>query len=59
VSTAGSRPQDGCSRSGIARLAAWVFLAVYLFVPTVGTWLLVREQRLAGPQPPGGLALPG
>jgi hypothetical protein len=34
-------------------------LAVYLFVPTVGTWLLVREQRLAGPQPPGGLALPG
>jgi hypothetical protein len=34
-------------------------LAVYLFVPTVDTWLLVREQRLARPQPSGGLALPG
>jgi hypothetical protein len=49
----------GAANGGIARLAAWVFLAVYVFVPTVGTWLFVREQRLAGPQPPGGLALPG
>jgi hypothetical protein len=49
----------GAANGGIARLAAWVFLAVYVFTPTVGTWLFVREQRLAGPQPPGGLALPG
>jgi hypothetical protein len=49
----------GATSGGIARLAAWVFLAVYVFVPTVGTWLFVREQRLAGPPPPGGLALPG
>jgi hypothetical protein len=49
----------GAANGGIARFAAWVFLAVYVFVPTVGTWLFVREQRLAGPQPPGGLALPG
>jgi hypothetical protein len=49
----------GAANGGIARLAAWVFLAVYVFVPTVGTWLFVREQRLAGPQPPGGLVLPG
>ena len=49
----------GADSGAIARLAAWVFLAVYVFVPTVGTWLFVREQRLAGPQPPGGLALPG
>lgn len=48
----------GAATGGIARFAAWVFLAVYVFVPTVGTWLLVREQRLAGPPPPGGLALP-
>jgi hypothetical protein len=47
------------ANGGIARFAAWVFLAVSLFVPTVGTWLYWREQRLAGPQPPGGLALPG
>jgi hypothetical protein len=49
----------GADSGAIARLAAWVLLAVYVFVPTVGTWLFVREQRLAGPQPPGGLALPG
>jgi hypothetical protein len=49
----------GAANGGIARFAAWVFLAVYVFVPTVGTWLFVREQRLAGPQPPGSLALPG
>ena len=49
----------GAANGGIARLAAWVFLAVYVFVPTVGTWLFVREQRMAGPQPPGGLAMPG
>jgi hypothetical protein len=35
----------GAANGGIARLAAWVFLAVYVFVPTVGTWLFVREQR--------------
>jgi hypothetical protein len=39
----------GADSGAIARLAAWVFLAVYVFVPTVGTWLFVREQ----------LALPG
>jgi hypothetical protein len=49
----------GAASGGIARFAAWVFLAVYVFVPTVGTWLFVREQRLAGPQPPAGLVLPG
>jgi hypothetical protein len=49
----------GAANGAIARLAAWVFLAVYVFVPTAGTWLFVREQRLAGPQPPGDLALPG
>jgi hypothetical protein len=49
----------GAVNGGIARFAAWVFVAVYVFVPTVGTWLLVREQRLTGPQPPGGMALPG
>jgi hypothetical protein len=47
------------ANGGIARFAAWVFLAVYVFVPTVGTWLFVRERRLAGPQPPGGSTLPG
>jgi hypothetical protein len=49
----------GAANGATARFAAWVFLAVYVFVPTVGTWLFLREQRLAGPQPPGGLALPG
>ena len=49
----------GAASGGRARFAAWVFLAVYVFTPTVGTWLSVREQRLAGPQPTGGLALPG
>jgi hypothetical protein len=49
----------GPANGGIARFAAWVFLAVYVFVPTVGTWLFWREQRLAGTPPPGGLALPG
>jgi hypothetical protein len=49
----------GADSGGIARFAAWAFLAVYVFVPTVGTWLFVREQRLAVPQPPDGLALPG
>jgi hypothetical protein len=49
----------GAGNGGIARFAAWVFLAVYVFTPTVGTWLFLREQRLAGPQPAGGgLATP-
>jgi hypothetical protein len=49
----------GAANGAIARFAAWVFLAVYVFVPTVGTWLFVREQRLAGTPPSGGPALPG
>ena len=48
----------GAASGGVARFAAWVFLAVYVFAPTVGAWLLVREQRLAGPQPRGGVAIP-
>jgi hypothetical protein len=49
----------GAASGDLARFAAWVFLAVYVFTPTVGTWLYVREQRLAGPQPAGGPPLPG
>ncbi len=49
----------GAANGGLARFAAWVFLAVYVFTPTVGTWLFVREQRRAGPQPAGGPPLPG
>ncbi len=49
----------GAANGGLARFAAWVFLAVYVFTPTVGTWLYVREQRLAGAQPAGGPPLPG
>ena len=49
----------GAANGGLARFAAWVFLAVYIFTPTVGTWLYVREQRLAGPQPADGPPLPG
>jgi hypothetical protein len=49
----------GAANGAIARFAAWVFLAVYVFVPTAGTWLFVREQRLAGTRPLGGPALPG
>ena len=48
----------GAASGGVARFAAWVFLVVYVFAPTVGAWLLVREQRLAGPQPRGGMAMP-
>ena len=49
----------GAANGGLARFAAWVFLAVYVFTPTVGTWLYVREQRLAGPQPVVGPSLSG
>jgi len=49
----------GVANGGLARFAAWAFLAVDVFTPTIGTWLFVREQRLAGFQPLGGPALPG
>jgi hypothetical protein len=49
----------GAPSGGLARFAAWVFLAVYLFTPTVGTWLYVREQRRAGPPAAGGPSLSG
>jgi len=53
------RVHFGAVNGGLARFAAWVFLAVYVFTPTVGVWLFIREQRRAGTAPAEGPPLPG
>lgn len=44
--------------AGIARLAAWLWIAVYVLVPPVLAVLLVRQERAPGQDPPRRLPLP-